>query len=354
MNVGIFTGTLQVVQTKQGNLVLLKRKLLILDCNGLLWSSKRAKHALQPGQSSSQHGVHQIQNAIYFERLGLHQFLARCFERFDVAIWTCAGKARTNAMVETIFTEEERNKFKFVWDNSFTTDSRVLKSDGSCNVMLKNLRMVWEAQRYAGFYDDSNTILIDDSPVKTFINPDFTSLFPTPFKFGDCEDTFLPHILWPLLLKLSLALDVRRFLQINTPKWSLKNCKYDERINSEVYATMKTKFSVTKPSVPKYTILDVSEYEVTWHEKFLISKIPPSHKCTERNIRELALSLLGRSYEGPYLNDPLQFINMIWRIRMSSEKFDLVDAVTSCNRDEIVDEDRSKLTCSNLRCTLCT
>src|SRR5450759_5010904 len=202
--VTIFVSILQVVH--MGNLVLLRRKLLILDLNGLLWSSKRAKHALQPEQPSSQHGVHQIQDIIYFERLGLHQFLARCFGRFDVAIWTCAVKARTNAMVQTIFTKEERNKFKFVWDNSFTTDSRVLKSDGSCNVMLKNLRMVWEAQRYAGLYDDSNTILIDDSLVKTFINPDFTSFFQLLSNL-EIVKTLSSHISYGRCYSLSLALD---------------------------------------------------------------------------------------------------------------------------------------------------
>ena len=187
------------------------RKLLILDLNGVLVSYTSAKH--QPRQSKKitygQHGIHYIANKVYFARMRLHQFLAHCFERFDVAIWTCVGTPRTDAMVKGIFTEEEQKKFKFIWDSSRTMDSKVRRRDGHFNVMFKDLTTVWNTPEFVGLYDDSNTVLIDDSPLKTFLNPDFTSLYPTPLKFGDCKDTFLPDILWPLLQKLSLARDVK-------------------------------------------------------------------------------------------------------------------------------------------------
>jgi hypothetical protein len=248
---------------------------------------------LEPGQPTSQHGVHYIHGNVYFERLQLQKFLSLCFEKFDVAIWTCAAKRRTDAMVETIFTEEERNKFKFIWDQSYTSNTQVLRPDGRCDVMLKDLQKVW-VHKFPDVYDDSNTILIDDSPLKTFVNPDFTTLYPTPFKFGDCEDVFLLQILWPLLEKLSCAIDVRRFLQINMPKWSSKNLKADMETNAETYAMMRNKFTVTKPSIPRYTLLDVSDYEITFHEKYLISKIPPKHHTsfTKDNIKRIVLVLL--------------------------------------------------------------
>lgn len=212
----------------------LKRKLLILDCNGLLWSSQRAKYV---PQIRNNHGVYYIRGNIYFERLGLHRFLSRCFQIFDVAIWTCASPARMELMVKTIFTEDEQYRFKFIWDQSCTIDSSILKLDGSCHVMFKDLNRVW--QRYSDIYDDSNTILIDDSPMKTFLNPSETALHPPSLKFGDCTDTFLPNILWPFLEKLSCARDVRWFLAINMPKWSLKNWHFDRKDNVEIYERLK-------------------------------------------------------------------------------------------------------------------
>ena len=218
-------------------------------------------------------------------------------------------------MVRIIFTKEERNKFKFIWDQSRIVDSNVPRLDARCNIMLKDLTTVWNTPEFVGVYDDSNTVLIDDSPIKTFVNPRFTSLYPTTFKFGDCEDTFLPDILWPFLQKLSLAQDVKRFLQLNMPKWSLRNQKVDEEKNVAAYAALCKGFCVTKPSIPQYTLLDVSDYEVSMREKRIISFLPPYHHCTAENIKEAALELLGKSYQGPYVNDPLQFIHKYGNLR---------------------------------------
>ena len=341
---------------------LIKRKLLILDCNGLLWGSRPAKVPQRPGNTMSKNGIHFIGYHIYYERLRLHQFLSLCFAKFDVAIWTCAGKARTNAMVDTIFTEEERRQFKFIWNQSMTTDSGVERDDVKCNVFLKDLRQVWKHRIYNGVYDDTNTILIDDSPIKAFVNPTFTGLFPTTFQFGDSKDTFLLDILWPLLDKLSCAIDVQRFLRINTPKWSSKNERIQLRHQSEAYEMLqiKYKWSKPKPSVPTYTILDVSEHEVTYQEKSLINKLScklsVAGPITQRmfdTLKGYAISLLGRDYEGPYCQDYLGFIEKIQGIRKSSTKFDYDPLITKCNRDVRVDRDRTKLTCSNARCRDC-
>ena len=336
-----------------------KRKLVILEGSGVLWSSRKEKTAPSPGTSSSRNHVHHIKNGnadlLLFERLRLHQFLAKCFEIFDVAIWTSVGPTYTQTIVQTIFTQDELSKFKFIWDGSHCSDSTVPRDDMNCNVLLKDLRLVW-VDKFPGVYDDSNTILIDVSPMKTFQNPEFTSLYPPIFKFGDCTDTFLIHILWPLLHKLSFAVDVRRFISINMPKWSLKNSELDRKKHADLYVALKECVVVTMPTVPKYTILDVSDLEVTWKEKRLIDQLPPRwHKgCTKERVHGLVLLLLGRLYEGPYRDDPLQFISDIEKIRYSgSRKFTLTGPVTECTRDMVVDQDRKKLTCSNIRCKDC-
>ena len=162
---------------------LIRRKLLVLDCNGLLWGSQPAKVPRRRERIVSKDGIHFITHHIYYERLKLHQFLALCFQKFDVAIWTCAGKVRTDAMVDTIFTEEERRECGFIWNQNNTLDSGVQKDDVKCNVFLKDLRRIWRHQIYNGVYNDTNTILIDDSPMKAWVNPTFTALFPTTFQF---------------------------------------------------------------------------------------------------------------------------------------------------------------------------
>ena len=90
---GIFIGIMTTMHTE---ISVTRRKLLILDCNGLLWGAKTTKVPRQVVLSKD--GVHYINHYVYYERQGLHQFLALCFEQFDVAIWTCAGMARTNVI----------------------------------------------------------------------------------------------------------------------------------------------------------------------------------------------------------------------------------------------------------------
>ena len=110
----------------------------------------------------------------------------------------------------------------------------------------------------------------------------------------------------------------------------------------------------TKVPIPIYTILDVSDYEVTWKEKDLVSKIPPvGHpSLTEENIKNIAISLLYTNFRGSNVKSPLEFVNMVREIRDTSSKFHLT-TIDKCNRDIIIDEDRSKLTCSNLKYKLC-
>lgn len=70
---------------------------------------------------------------MYVERPGLHSFLAKVFRYYDVAIWTSAGKPRTDKMMNLIFSNEERNQFKFVFtqeDGFHTRIQRPDKSDG--------------------------------------------------------------------------------------------------------------------------------------------------------------------------------------------------------------------------------
>jgi hypothetical protein len=253
-------------------------------------------------------------------------------------------------ILEMIFSEEELKKFKFVWGQYHLASTKVLRPDGNGLLMVKDLRVVWDVL-YSGVYNHTNTVLIDHFPMVTFINPTWTCLYPTKFKFGDCTDYFLLDIFWPLLQKLSCAIDVRRFLSINTPKWSLKNYFLDQRKYAQTYALLNREYHVTRVSMPMHSILDYSDYEIRWMEKHLVSTIPPigDPSFTEPHIEKIALHLLSPGFRVPNV---LEFVNKVREIRDTSSKFHLTPLDT-CNRDIIVDEDRSKLTCSNLNCKLC-
>lgn len=94
----------------------LKRKLLILDLNGFLCNSiKLATGRLtRRFQTQGVPGVHQGRHHLYLERLDYHQFLEKCFQSFDVAIWTYAAEFCLGEMMSLLFTELEHSQFKFV------------------------------------------------------------------------------------------------------------------------------------------------------------------------------------------------------------------------------------------------
>ena len=119
------------------------RKLLILDTR-LFWRTRAKTETALPNDNIfvRGNGIHQLFNRIYTERRGMYNFLAKCFCVFDVAIWTCVHEPLAHAMVKNLFLESALSKIKFVMDRSFCTDSGVLKPDGKCNVMFKDLAMV--------------------------------------------------------------------------------------------------------------------------------------------------------------------------------------------------------------------
>jgi len=63
--------------------------------------------------------------------------------------------------------------------------------------------------------------------------------------------------------------------------------------------------------------------------------------------------LSTNSYEGPYVKDPLSFMEMIRLVRAYSDRFSLIEPKSTCSRDRKVDRDRKKLTCTNHHCKDC-
>lgn len=67
-----------------------------------------------------------------------------------------------------------------------------------------------------GYYNESNTLLIDDSPYKALLNPQHTAIFPHSFKFDRSDNSLgAGGDLKVYLERLSSAENVQNFIEQN-------------------------------------------------------------------------------------------------------------------------------------------
>lgn len=332
---------------------------MILDLNKICFDCVKSRISGPLRNPTSVQGVHYGRRGgyiyMYIERPYLHKFLGVAFKVFDVAIWTCARKPRTNEMMNLIFSEEERRKFKFVFTQEDTFDTGIQRpdiTDGKATILLKELQTVWS--RFPDKYDPSNTILIDDSPLKAFSNLDVNGLFPSPFSHNGSDETFLPEILWPCLRKLSRAFSVQHYLTVHYPKWSAVNLMKDRERQAAIYALLREKWGGrVRTGDDVMTILDVTPEEIPWDGKDQVQFYPPLELWTEDAIRDTTQALLGNNYSGPYRQNCRQFIWEVLQTRDLTNKFVNFYPRDACDRDMRYDESRTRLTCSNEYCVDC-
>lgn len=342
-----------------------RRKLLILDLNKVLLDSVRFSSD-RPARSASFHtegdkpgvfyGKSYGVGYMYVERPGLRRFLEECFKLFDVGIWTCAQKPRTKHMMELIFDEDERNQFKFVYTQEDATDSGVQRPDitnGRANIFFKDLRTVWN--HFVPLYDGTNTILVDDSPFKTFVNADYNGLFANPFHHDKASiDTFLLEILWPYLSKVYHAYDARQYMETNNPKWSQAN--FDKSID-RYDATYKQVGAIWGGDMcatfTTFTVLDFIPEEIAWGVKADIQASPPFEEMSEEEIYAKWGSWIGTTTyiaEGKYRDEWREFVRKVMRMRDTTSKFKNIHAEDYCTRDRKYDPYGLRLTCTNAYC----
>lgn len=287
---------------------------------------------------------------VYTERPGLHSFLEFVFQRYDVAIWTSAGKFCASRMIKLLFTNLERKQFKFIFCQEETTDADIPRPDGKCNIFMKDFKKVWS--KFPDLYDSSNIVLIDDCRWKGFLNPSWTQLIPSPFICQETSDDFLMVVLAPYLDKLALAYDVRQFLFENLPKWSFKNYLMQWEVSPNLYNQLFEKHGTSLPeNIWKHTVFDFTREEISWSYRDEVMKV--------QSVEDLALKypmvpeiFLGRQYVGPYRENVMMFYSDILYVRDTTRKFTVDGSEKECNRDMRVDMDGKRLTCSNRFCLL--
>lgn len=168
----------------------LKKKLLILDLNGLL------ADIVSPPPPREYKADKIVARRAIFKRPFCSDFLRFCFERFDVGIWSSRTGRNVDIVINCLMSDM-KHKLLFCWDQSHctTTSFKTIENNRKV-VVFKELRKLWEKHDpnlpwEKGDYNESNTLLLDDSPYKALLNPPHTAIFPYSYKFHDANDNAL-------------------------------------------------------------------------------------------------------------------------------------------------------------------
>ncbi|KAL6637877.1 hypothetical protein ACP70R_025449 [Stipagrostis hirtigluma subsp. patula] len=166
-----------------------KRKLLILDLNGLLADINQDYHNAHMADAK-------VRGKLVFRRPYCDDFLNFCAWNFELGIWS-SRKRENVASVVDILMKDFKPRLLFCWDMSKCTFTGVKTLENMHKpLMLKELRKLWNKEEpdlpwEEGDYSPSNTLLVDDSPYKALRNPPHTAIFPQPFSYLNWEDNSL-------------------------------------------------------------------------------------------------------------------------------------------------------------------
>ncbi|KAI6679018.1 hypothetical protein NL676_039814 [Syzygium grande] len=193
-----------------------KKKLLILDLNGLLADiGPHFDYRCKPDLMVSRKAV--------FKRPFVDDFLQFCFEKFAVGVWSSRTKRNLDPVVDFLI-GDSKGKLLFCWDQSHCTMTKFTTIENRYKpLVLKELRKLWDKLEpnlpwEKGVYNESNTLLLDDSPYKALCNPANTGIFPYSYHYRDAKDNSLGTggDLRVYLESLALADDVRKGCSLQT------------------------------------------------------------------------------------------------------------------------------------------
>ncbi|KAJ4250578.1 hypothetical protein NW762_011837 [Fusarium torreyae] len=179
-----------------------RRILIVMDLNGTLLYRPNKKRPFN-----------------FVERPHAKSFLNYCLDTFYVAIWSSARPENVSKMVDNLLTPEQRERCLLVWGrDSFGLS----KADYDTKVQVyKRLTTVWSNPRVlsshpqahkGGHWDQSNTILVDDSFEKARSEP--FNLLPLPEFSGLATE--IPNVLPQVhdyLNELAHQTDISRFVR---------------------------------------------------------------------------------------------------------------------------------------------
>ncbi|CAL0305029.1 unnamed protein product [Lupinus luteus] len=229
-----------------------KNKLLILDLNGLLadfvgYFSKGP----EPDLSLKRRKV--------YKRPFCDDFLQFCFDRFHVGVWSSRAKSNVDKVIELLM-GKFASKLLFCWNQSQCTRTEFTTvEDTNKPLLLKELSKLWDKVDPSlpwekGEFNESNTVLLDDSPYKALVNPMHTGIFPYSYRYDDDKDASLGPggDLRVYLEGLAMAGNVQEYISSNpfgqrpireaNPSW-----RYYQKVIEAVKRRRKAKPSSAPP-----------------------------------------------------------------------------------------------------------
>ncbi|CAK8570012.1 unnamed protein product [Lathyrus sativus] len=177
-----------------------RKKLIVLDINGLL-----ADIVSSPPKHVKPDAI--IGYKALFKRPFYLEFLNFCFERFEVAVWSSRLKRNVDNVIDHLL-GDLKQKLVFCWDLSHCTETSFKTLENKHKpLVFKDLRKIWEnydpnVPLEKGYYNESNTLLLDDSPYKALLNHPYNSIFPHTYSYKNQNDN-----------SLAVGGDLRRYLE---------------------------------------------------------------------------------------------------------------------------------------------
>ncbi|XP_029130490.1 ubiquitin-like domain-containing CTD phosphatase 1 isoform X1 [Cajanus cajan] len=170
-------------------IVCLKKKLIVLDVNGLLVDIVSSPPKYRKPDAT-------IRRRAIFKRPFYLEFLNFCLEKFEVGVWSSRTKKNIDSIIDYLM-GNMKQRLLFCWDLSHCTETSFKTLENKYKpVVFKDLRKIWDKHDSnlpweKGYYNESNTLLLDDSPYKALLNPPCNSVFPHTFKFQSQSDKSL-------------------------------------------------------------------------------------------------------------------------------------------------------------------
>ncbi|CAA0815315.1 Haloacid dehalogenase-like hydrolase (HAD) superfamily protein [Striga hermonthica] len=166
-----------------------EKKLLVLDVNGLLVDiSPYVPYDYDPDDIILRKAV--------FKRPYCDDFLKFCFERFNVGVWTSRARRNMEPILDFLL-GNDKSRLLFFWDQSHCTDTGFTTVEKRNRpLQLKKLKKLWDKCEpdlpwERGVYNESNTLLLDDTPSKSLTNPRYNAVFPHTYRFRNVRDNSL-------------------------------------------------------------------------------------------------------------------------------------------------------------------
>jgi hypothetical protein len=152
-----------------------RRRLLVLDMNGLLCHRKHVSE-LQ-GIPDEIVGLAQRRgNQFVWARPYADEFLRYCLDRFDVAIWSSATQARLMEFMPAVVAEDVYRRLAFVW-----SQHQCDQDPQDPTLWKKDLRRVYAYVKAWGTAQEEEVLLLDDVVEKVRDNEPYSVMLINPW-----------------------------------------------------------------------------------------------------------------------------------------------------------------------------